>query len=215
MGGGLRDWGIEEGRNMALEIEVKFYLEAAEAIRERIRALGARSLGRHFETNIRFEDAGKSLLAKKALLRLRKTHKTTLTFKAEPAEADGDFKVFQELEVEVGDFDTAVKILEALGFRPEQVYEKWRETFRLLGTTLSIDRLPYGDFLEIEGERDAIMDVAHRLELDWRDRILSNYLAIFDHLRRDRNLPFNDVTFENFQHFPLVFDPYRSFFTAG
>lgn len=48
-----------------LEIEVKFYLSDIDHIRNRIIELGAESIGRAFETNIRFEDADKSLIQKK------------------------------------------------------------------------------------------------------------------------------------------------------
>ncbi|RLC04779.1 MAG: adenylate cyclase, partial [Deltaproteobacteria bacterium] len=55
-----------------LEIEVKFYLPDIPSVRERILELGAECKGRVFETNIRFEDASKSLMRKNSLLRLRK-----------------------------------------------------------------------------------------------------------------------------------------------
>lgn len=55
-----------------------------------------------------------------------------------------------------------------------------------------------GDFLGIEGPRDALLDVAGRLGLDRRKRIGSNYLEIFDRVRTRHPLPFHDVTFDDF-----------------
>ena len=89
-------------------------------------------------------------------------------------------------------------ILESLGFREEQVYEKWRETFRLNSTNLCLDTMPYGDFLEIEGQKEDIKELAYRIGLKWQKRILFNYLAIFDVIKQKLNLPFYDVTFSNF-----------------
>ena len=181
-----------------LEIEVKFYLSDMDAIRDRILELGAVSRGRFFETNLRFDDADNGLLQKKSLLRLRRDTKTILTFKSEPPFKDNQFKILRELEVEVSDFDTMKDILESLGFREEQVYEKWRETLNLNHVNLCLDTMPYGDFLEIEGEKEAIKQLASRIGLQWNKRILLNYLAIFDVIRQKSNLPFYDVTFSNF-----------------
>jgi len=181
-----------------LEIEVKFYLPDMDAIRDRILELGAVSMGRIFETNLRFDDADNSLIEKKSLLRLRRDTKTILTFKSEPSFKNDQFKILKELEVEVGDFATMKHILESLGFREEQVYEKWRETFRLNNASLCLDTMPYGDFLEIEGQKEDIKKLAYQIGLTWQKRILLNYLAIFDVIKLKSNLPFYDVTFSNF-----------------
>jgi adenylate cyclase, class 2 len=182
-----------------LEIEVKFYLPDMDAIRDRIRELGAATKGRVFETNIRFDNADNHLLQKKSLLRLRRDTKTILTFKSEPPFKDDQFKILRELEVEVGDFTTMKQILESLEFREEQVYEKWRETFILKRTHLCLDTMPYGNFLEIEGQKEDIKKLASQIGLQWKKRILLNYLAIFDVIRQESNLPFYDVTFNNFK----------------
>lgn len=181
-----------------LEIEVKFYLSDMDHIREQIIGLGAVSMGRVLETNIRFDDADNRLIQKKSLLRLRRDTKIILTFKSEPPFKDNQFKILRELEVEVSDFTTMKHILESLGFREEQVYEKWRETFMLDSTNLCLDTMPYGDFLEIEGQKDDIKRLASQIGLKWEKRILLNYLAIFDVIKQKSNLPFNDVTFSNF-----------------
>ena len=188
---------------MGREIEVKFHLSDESTIRDRLLALGAGSNGRAFETNIRFEDDGRSLIRRRSLLRLRKDRKTTLTFKSSPPEKNPDFKVFHELEVEVNDFDTMVEILGKLGYHREQVYEKWRETFRLEHTLFCIDTMPYGSFLEIEGEKGKIRRFADLLQLDWRCRILENYLRIFELLKDRLGLPFSDLTFRNFSGLKL------------
>ncbi len=186
--------------NHPLETEVKFFLQDREMIRTRIIEMGAVSRGRVFETNIRFEDKGKSLLENRRLLRLRQDKKARLTLKSDGPDPDErQYKVRQELEVEVSDFDTAKAILEALGFAEEQIYEKWRETLTLAqGPEFCLDTMPYGEFLEIEGEPDAILSAADTLGLDWNERILENYLGIFERIRKQHGLPFSDLTFENF-----------------
>ena len=181
-----------------LEIEVKFYLSDMDRIRDRIIEIGAVSRGRVFETNIRFDDSDNSLIQKKSLLRLRQDTKTILTFKSEPPFKDDQFKILRELEVEVSDFTTMKNILESLGFREEQVYEKWRETFILNSANLCLDTMPYGNFLEIEGQKEDIKELVSQIGFKWKKRILLNYLAIFDVIKQKSNLPFYDVTFSNF-----------------
>ena len=198
----------------SLEIEVKFFLPDSDKVRENIIQLGAVSLGRFFEVNIRFEDEGQCLIKKNALLRLRKDSRVTLTYKSEPELNDSNFKIYRELEVEVSDFDVMKSILGSLGFNAEQIYEKWRETLVLQDIHFCIDRMPFGTFLEIEGKKERILEMSQKLDLKWEQRILFNYLKIFDILKKCENLSFSDVTFENFKHLSLDFSKYLGLFAG-
>jgi len=191
-----------------IETEVKFFITDPAILREKLISLGALSCGNIFETNIRFEDKDKNLIKNKSLLRLRKDSKTTLTFKSRTPDADSRFKMLRELEVEVSDFSTAIKILESLGFIQEQIYEKWRETLVLGSTYFCIDKMPFGDFLEIEGNKGEIIEYSSLLGLDWEERILLNYLELFDILKKNLHIPFSDVTFENFKKVGAGFSKY-------
>lgn len=191
-----------------IETEVKFFINDPAVLREKIISLGALSGGNIFETNIRFEDKDKNLIKNKSLLRLRKDSKTTLTFKSPPPEKDSRFKMVSEMEVEVSDFATAARILHSLGFIKEQIYEKWRETFVLGNTYFCIDKMPYGNFLEIEGGKEEIIKYAALLGLDWNERILINYLELFDIIKKGLDLSFSDVTFENFKNVGTDFSKY-------
>ena len=183
----------------SLEIEVKFFLSDLKTARERIRALGANSAGRCFETNIRFEDQTNSLIEKKSLLRLRQDTKTTLTFKCEPEVKDVNYKIFKELEVEVSDFAVMGQILESLGYHREQIYEKWRDSYTLQGAVCCIDEMPFGSFLEIEGNKKEIKEIAIKIGMQWEKRILLNYFEVFEFLRSKLKLRFTDITFRNFR----------------
>ena len=183
----------------ALEIEVKFLLVDPARMRHKLLECGAQSDGRVFERNIRFEDAQQSLQQRHALLRLRHDKRTRLTFKSEVNDHDPDFKIHREWEVDISDFDTMRSILEALGYHSAQIYEKWRETWRLGQAELCLDEMPFGSFLEIEGPRDAIRPAAQMLDLPWEQRICETYLALFERVRRRLRLSFDDITFENFK----------------
>ncbi|MGD9308428.1 MAG: class IV adenylate cyclase [Desulfosarcina sp.] len=198
-----------------LEIELKFSVHDVSAIRRRLLARGAVCTGpRAFEHNVRYEAEDERLLKNRCLLRLRKDRQTTLTFKSPLPNTDTRFKVYRELEVHLNDFDTMDAILQSLGFIHRQIYEKYRETWQLAKTTVCVDRMPFGDFLEIEGAPDAIMGAVQDLGLAWGRRIRANYLGIFDILRKQEGLAFNDVTFANFKDLNLSFDRYRHRFEA-
>jgi adenylate cyclase class 2 len=133
-------------------------------------------------------------------LRLRQDKSITLTFKSPLAESGHEFKKMTELEVEVSDFDVMNGILQALGFHCEQTYEKWRETLVLNGTQFCLDAMPFGDFLEIEGQAEDIKKYASRLGLQWSKRILLNYLEIFEIMKEKNKLGFKNPTFDNFKN---------------
>ena len=190
-----------------LETEVKFHLSDLQSMHGRICKLGARSQGRFFEKNLRFEDADNTLRHKKSLLRLRRDNKTTLTFKSPPPGRNNQFKILKELEVEVNDFVTMGRILEALGFHCDQIYEKWRETFILANAHLCLDQMPYGDFLEIEGEKEHIYQIAEDLNLKWESRILSSYLGMFHAMQKKLGMGFKDLSFEHFNGLDMDFTP--------
>ena len=198
-----------------LEIEVKFFLHDLTSIRQRIVDLNAQCHGRFFETNLRFEDSRNSLIKSNALLRLRKDKKTTLTYKSNPPEEDKEFKVFNELEVEVRGFKTMQQILAALGYHVAQKYEKWRETFSLGDTHFCLDNMPFGDILEIEGPKKEIRHFSDRLGLNWDERILLNYLAIFDILKEQLDLQFSDLTFDNFKAVDVDTAQFSHYLQAG
>ncbi len=183
----------------SLEIEIKFYIPDIDAIRARIRSLGAELKASGFETNIRFDDAAQHLKQAKMLLRLRQDARCRLTVKSPPDDADTEFKIFRELEVDISDSQTMIAILGQLGYYPRQVYEKQRETYLFKHTELCLDSLPYGHFLEIEGEKDDIRKAAEAIGLNWENRITANYLSLFATLQKQLNLPFEDITFENFK----------------
>ena len=183
-----------------LEVEVKFLVADLAAFRERLAAAGGTlKKERVFERNVCFDTPGNDLLKKGELLRLRQDAVVRITFKGEVTEAlYSEAKVREELEVSVNDFDTTARIFERLGFAPVQVYEKYRETFTLDGIEIVLDEMPYGDFVELEGEEAAIKTAATDLGLTWSKRINNNYLGLMAALKQFHQLDFDDVTFANF-----------------
>ena len=183
-----------------LEVEVKFLVDDLAAVRDRLLAFGARiHKPRVYERNVRFDSPWDGLRTQGKLLRLRQDAAARLTYKGEPQTAvESEARVREELEVEVGDFQTTQALLERVGFEPKQVYEKYRETFIFGRAEVVLDEMPFGDFVELEGEEASIQAAAAALGLDWDLRILANYLALMAGLKERFGLDFDDLTFENF-----------------
>lgn len=188
-----------------LEVEVKFLVDDFAVLRERLIALGAVLVSpRTYERNLRFDTSDEDLLARWQLLRLRKDKRARLTFKGPAGEDEtSEAKVREEIEVVVDNFDKMILILERLGFSPVQEYEKYRETYHLSGVEIVMDETPFGLFVELEGDESGIRAIATRLGLDWTRRVLANYLALMELARRTFDLPFADLTFENFELRPV------------
>jgi adenylate cyclase class 2 len=107
------------------------------------------------------------------------------------------------------------QILEALGYHPAQRYEKWRESFTLDQTWFCLDRMPYGNFLEIEGQEKDIRHYAAQLGLSWHKRILFDYIEIFEMIRKKMNLKFTDITFKNFESVRTDISAFQDQLEAG
>lgn len=188
---------------MTVEIELKFYIPKAslDLLRKKIVSLCSDSEGKVFETNLLFDNSSKSIRARKAILRLRCDTRSILCYK-EPlnlGKVSKDFKVKEEIEFEVDDFESARNFLGKLGFFEFMKYEKRRENFRLRNLKISIDEMPIGMFLEIEGNEEDIRCTAQQLGLDWKQRIKRSYEEIFSDLKRQANISFRDLTFKNFE----------------
>lgn len=186
--------------NNNLEIEVKFLVAELAAIREAILAAGGQlEKPRIYERNVSYDNAWGGLVRKAKLLRLRQDKVARLTFKGEPEERpESEAKIREELEIEVSDFATAALILERIGFEQRLVYEKYRETFVLGEVEIVVDELPCGNFVELEGPDKHLRQTADLLGLDWSHRILESYPFIMTRLKAQFDLPFDDMTFDNF-----------------
>ncbi len=191
---------------MSVEVEVKFLVDDLGEVRRRLLAAGGVAVApRVYERNVRFDTADERLLARQALLRLRQDSRVRLTYKGLSAQdAASEAKIREEIELTVEEFDRMALIFERLGFQAVQSYEKYRTTFHLGDVEVVLDEMPFGDFVELEGASDASLKAAAAaLGLDWSRRLLTNYLELMERARRAFDLPFNDLTFDNFERRPV------------
>ncbi len=182
-----------------IEKEAKFYIKELEKVESTILSLGAfRTQPATFEINMRFDTPDKKLTSSMQVLRLRQDTRARLTYKG-PSDKTSTISARPEFEVEISDLETGRFILEALGYQISTIYEKYRTSYQIGDVEISLDRMPYGNFLEIEGANEAsIQLIAKKIGLTWENRSSQSYMRLFETVKKNLGLDFHDLTFENF-----------------
>ena len=160
---------------MGIEIEKKYRLtrEQRERLIGRLQESGATHQGEEFEENTLY--AGGNLDSSRQVLRLRRIgSRTILTYKERFTSASA-IKHHREDETGVEDAQALADILDALGYKATMIYEKRRSTWLLNGTEIVVDELPFGLFVEIEGEENSITEVEQLLRLGEAEAEMATY----------------------------------------
>ncbi|BCS86977.1 class IV adenylate cyclase [Pseudodesulfovibrio sediminis] len=162
---------------MVLECELKYLNVDLAATSRRLNDAEGEFLGKYFESNRVFDHPDRALKKAGTLLRLReKQGQCVLTVKRPPAAIEpSKLKIFEEIETGVDDCKIMAKMLEALGFISVFSYEKVREKWRFMDCVICLDRLPFGDFVEIEGTDATVSACAAALGLDPNDTTKATY----------------------------------------
>ena len=181
------------------EIEVKFHVANLAQVEARLQSLGARQTQvRLHEVNLRLDTPELALTKSLQVLRLRQDDQARVTYKG-PGVDQGGVRLRQEIEFIVSDFEASRRLFAALGYQVAMMYEKYRRVYDLDDVHVTLDEMPYGDFIEIEGPQPASIQLAsQRLGLVWERRILDSYTALFEELRAGMGFEFRDLSFENF-----------------
>jgi adenylate cyclase class 2 len=187
---------------MPVEIEAKMSVDSFDAVRARLREVGARHAGEHFEVNTFFDTEDRSLLAADEGLRLRLerdnatgNERHVITWKG-PRQL-GPLKSREELEIQVQGGDAAAQLLERLGYLHTLSFEKRRESWELGGCKIELDEVPHlGRFVEVEGPNEkTVLHVRDRLGLSNRPVIKGSYIALLMSHLQERGQTTKHVTF--------------------
>lgn len=170
-----------EPRDRSIEAELKFRL-AGPGDHARLRAAilkqGGKREGGYEEENFRFEGRGK--VTRRNTLRLRVLDggpRGVLTAKG-PAQFVAGVKVREETEVAVEDVHAMLDMLQQLGFRVLVVYRKNRTVWKLGRASVTLDRLDFGYFAEVEGPLEEVPAIARSIGLDPGKAIKDSYSVL-------------------------------------
>ncbi len=171
---------------MNSEIEAKFVSIDHNEVREKLRGVGA-VCEQPMRLMRRAVFHNEAMVAKDAYVRVRdEGNRVTMTYK-QFDDADSIHGV-REIETEVGDFETAVAILEQTGLSKDTYQETKRETWQLEDVEVVLDVWPWIDpFIEIEGPSEmAVRKTAEALGFDWSDAIFGGVASVY--VQKYRNM---------------------------
>lgn len=182
------------------EIEAKFFVRDLDSIEAKLKGLGAIGLQpRTFEQNLRFDNAAGELSKSGQVLRLRRDIHNILTYKGVSTDDHGA-RSRVEIQTRVEDFEATRRLLEALEYSVIMTYEKYRCEYTWKEARISLDEMPYGEFVEIEAESsEQIQKVCQTLNLDWTRRVFYSYVELFSLLREKDHLETPNLSFEAFK----------------
>ena len=180
------------------EVEVKLKVKDLATMPARLIAAGALlERERGFEDNQLYDFPDFALKTRGAMLRLRiQSDGSVLTYKESPRVESGA-KVRDELETTVQEGETLAAILAKLGMRPLFRYQKYRSCYRWSELLITLDEVPIGVFLELEGSPSLIDEMARKLGYKTSEYIVKSYLALYQDYLHARGLPLKDMLFEN------------------
>jgi len=121
-----------------------------------------------------------------------------LTVKRKTKENDRFFER-EEMEVKIKegqDIETLREILKSLGFSKEIIFEKKRKNVLKHDIVISFDELPFGFFVEFEGEPETIDRYLNKFNLSKRPRITRAYLGLWEDYKKANNITEEDCLFK-------------------
>lgn len=179
------------------EIEVKYTVSNFKDLLHKLNEAEAKYLSSEFQRTIRFDTPNKDLEKSGRFLRIRSGRENTMTLKIKNKEIlSSNFHIREELETTIGDLDTVRLIVHTLGYTMEFIMEKYRLTYELGNTIITLDEMPFGIFLEIEGTEDEIRRVSIRLNLNDKDKYIGTYWDLFEAYKQINGLSGDNIVFQ-------------------
>ncbi len=165
---------------MCVETEAKLKVDSLDEVEHGLTELGAEFVAEQLQRDLLLDDNAGTLAAADRCLRIRRQvvgdcERCFLGYKG--GKEASNFKKRPEIETEVNDAESLVKLLAAIGYEEKLIVEKRRRLWRLGGCEVALDELPVlGSFVEIEGPDDeSIADVQTRLKLAKLSHIPKSY----------------------------------------
>lgn len=159
---------------MASELELKTMVPDPGTLQARLRATGASCTFRGMMRDRRL-DLGGTLTARDEVLRVRSYEArgpgtelagAVLGWKGPVSVSPEGYKHREELECRAADGPALLAVLDALGYRPVQVIDRFVEIYQLSGAVVRLEWYPRMDVLaEIEGEPAGMESAITRLGL--------------------------------------------------
>jgi adenylate cyclase, class 2 len=196
--------GLNKAVRVGRETEIKLCVEEPRKILALLKRIGAKTRGRVLEHNTLYDTPRAHFRRARCLLRVREESpaagkgiaagrsRSVLTWKAPLLGISSRYKQKLEQEVTARKRRNWRRAFKLLGLRPTFQYEKYRTSFHIGGLHLDFDETPVGNFLEIEGQPNAIDQIAKQLGFTIHDYRRETYWDIYAaHCKRLGRIPRN------------------------
>jgi adenylate cyclase, class 2 len=183
--------GKTAGKLLSTETEIKVKIEDVEGFCLQLDVLNPGILAeRHFEDNYLLDFPDGKLQSGRCLLRIRFAKGCgLLTFKGSP-QPDGIFKTREELETGVEDGAAMLQVLERIGMSVCFRYQKYRREFALDQVHVAVDETPIGNYVELEGTKDGIRALAHKMGIAETQFLRLSYYSLYlEHCQKMGEVP--------------------------
>ncbi|MEI6266401.1 MAG: class IV adenylate cyclase [bacterium] len=177
-----------------IEKEIKIKVENIAEIGEILKRKNAKCLGKSFQRTIRFDTEDCDLEKNKTFIRVRSGFGNVVTLKKKTKTNENVFERV-ELETEVSDIEIMRKIFHNLGYTREFIMEKYRTNWEYNDTKISFDEMPFGLYVEIEGEEAEIFETAEELGLDLSNKITVTYWDLFEDYKKETGISGENIVF--------------------
>ena len=104
----------------------------------------------------------------------------------------------EEMEVKIQngeDVETLREALKALGFKKEIIFEKKRKNILKDDIVISFDELPFGFFVEFEGNPEVIEKYINKFDLSSKPKITKAYLALWEDYKKKHRIKAENCIF--------------------
>lgn len=161
---------------MPTETEIKIKIDNIDKIKTKVLEMRAELFKKRALQVDEYFDKKNALEKSDQVLRIRDN--SILTYKG-PKQKKQNMKIREEIEVMVDSGLYLKEILKKLGYTKTGAKEKYREAYIFQLTQICIDETPMGNFIEIEGSKQGVIDVAKKLGFSERNFITKSYTAMW------------------------------------
>ncbi|MEA2097591.1 MAG: class IV adenylate cyclase [Patescibacteria group bacterium] len=177
-----------------IEKEIKIKINDIDGLIGQLLQDGATIKNKAMQKTVRFDTINENLEKKGVFLRVRSGNKNTITMK-EKIGNDKNIRARKETEFEIEDIDKMIYIFKKIGFDYIKIMEKFRINLNYKNAILSIDELPFGFFLEIEGTENQINTISDKLNYSTKDKIIETYWDLFENYKKKKNIKSKNIIF--------------------
>lgn len=178
-----------------IEIEIKIMVSNIKEFEDRVMALKPKITDEVLEKTIRFDSNAEDLAKKGLFLRIRSGFKNVLTVKKIIESKNESYLERNEWEIDISDLEIARQLIKVLGFEKELIMEKYRKKYILPEAEITLDRLPFGVYAEIEADKDEIDRLVKLLEIDKSKIITATYWDLHDEYNKANGFIEKNIVF--------------------